>query len=99
MSETESPKYEKGFVKIIGEIPDTDEPVDFDTAPWAVSISMNPSKESIARTIAKSEHKAAKWIRDPATGDVYYWAAEKAQHEEIARMLKLADYEKGIEAA
>lgn len=56
----------------------------------------NPSKDEIKALIAQSEHKAAKWLKDSATGDTYFWPAEIHQHAEVARALKIEDYTKGI---
>ena len=56
----------------------------------------NPTKEEIKSLIDQSEHKAAKWLKDSATGDIYYWPAEIYQHMAVASALKIEDYTKGL---
>lgn len=56
----------------------------------------NPTKEEIKEIIGQSEHKAAKWLKDTATGDMYYWPAEVYQHAAVAAAMKVADYTKGL---
>ena len=50
----------------------------------------NPTDSQISSIIDRSKHKAAKWIKDLDTGDIYYWEAEKALP------LRIANYDKGI---
>jgi len=56
----------------------------------------NPPAERIARIIEASHHEAAKWLKDAATGDVWFWPAEQSTHAEMAKALGVADYTKGI---
>ncbi len=49
----------------------------------------NASKEEIKTLIGQSGHKAAKWLKDEATGDVFFWPAEAYQHAEVARAFKI----------
>ena len=56
----------------------------------------NATKEEIQSLIAQSAHKAAKWLEDEATGDVFFWPAEAFQHAEVARAFKIEKYSKGI---
>lgn len=59
-------------------------------------LACNPSEEEIKRIIASSEQRAAKWIKDKATGERWFWPAEAAQHKSIAASVGIEDYEKGI---
>ncbi len=59
-------------------------------------ISNNPSNEKIAEIIATSTEKAAKWIKDLETNDFWYWPAEKAIHAQMASLLSIPRYEKGL---
>lgn len=59
-------------------------------------VSKNPTKAVIAGIIQASEHTAAKWLKDKATGDMYYWPAEKYQHAHVAAEHGIADYTKGL---
>jgi hypothetical protein len=61
-----------------------------------VSPSKNPTDSQITEIIAESKHKAAKWIKDLATGDIYYWEAEKAFHRQMAELLNIKVFNKGI---
>lgn len=56
----------------------------------------NPTNEEVRALIAQSEHKAAKWLKDTVTGDIYYWPAEVYQHAAVAAAMKIADYTKGL---
>lgn len=56
----------------------------------------NPTDSAIAEIITRSEHKAAKWIKDLDTGDIYYWEAEKAFHQQIADTLHIGHFDKGF---
>ena len=56
----------------------------------------NPTKDEIETIIGKSEHKAAKWLKDALTGDTYYWPAEIYQHAVVAAAMKVKTYDKGI---
>jgi len=55
-----------------------------------VTIMENPSKQSLERFLAGTKYKAARRIRDPATGDVWVWdAADPALHRQMADSLGL----------
>ena len=56
----------------------------------------NATKAEVKALIAQSEHKAAKWLKDAVTGDMYHWPAEAYQHAAVASALKIEDYSKGI---
>jgi len=56
----------------------------------------NATKAELKALIDQSEHKAAKWLKDTATGDTYYWPAEAYQHAAVACALKIENYTKGI---
>ena len=56
----------------------------------------NPSQEEMAAIIARSKHDAAKWLKDAATSDVYYWPADEAFHQQVADMLGISKFDKGI---
>lgn len=47
----------------------------------------NPTAEQVASLVARSRHRAARRIVDPATGDEWYWPAELATHAEGAAKL------------
>ena len=47
----------------------------------------NPSPAEIKDLLATSQHKAARRIRDPRTGDHWYWPFEQATHAEGAKVL------------
>lgn len=59
-------------------------------------IAKNPPTEGIHRIIAASLHKAAKWLKDSDTGDVWYWPAEEANHSDVAKVFGVSKYTKGI---
>jgi hypothetical protein len=40
--------------------------------------------------------RAAKWLKDSVTGDMYYWPAEIYQHAQVASAMKVVDYTKGL---
>ncbi len=61
-----------------------------------MNIIQNPTTEKIAELIEQSEMKAAKWLKDLESGDLYYWPADWVQHASVAADLKLKDWEKGI---
>lgn len=56
----------------------------------------NPTREQIASILSASEQGAAKWLKDPDIGNIYYWPAESHQHMEVAYWLQLRGYTKGI---
>ena len=56
----------------------------------------NPTDSQIAEIIARSEHKAVKWIKDLGSGDIYYWEAERAFHRQVAESLSIKVFEKGL---
>jgi len=49
------------------------------------NVSKNPTKAEIAEIISKSEHTAAKWLKDSGNGDMYFWPAEKHQHAQYGQ--------------
>lgn len=59
-------------------------------------LACNPSQEAIKRIIESSEQRAAKWIKNKATGELWFWPAEAAQHKSVAALVGIEDYEKGI---
>lgn len=59
-------------------------------------LALNPPDEGIKRIIAASKHNAAKWIKDSATQDIWYWPAEEAFHASVAKLVGVIDFEKGI---
>lgn len=56
----------------------------------------NPSPDELVALLNLSEHKAAKWIEDLATGDKYYWPADGSFHYQIAAAAGVEKYDKGI---
>ena len=56
----------------------------------------NPDKEKISELINLSEQKAAKWLKDLDTGNLWYWPASWVTHANVAAELGIKDYEKGI---
>lgn len=50
-------------------------------------ILKNPSDSEVATMIRGSKHKAARMIRDDATGDRYVWPFERATHAEGAELI------------
>lgn len=56
----------------------------------------NPTDAQISVIISRSEHQAAKWLKDLDTGDLYFWEAEKAFHKHIADSLHISSFDKGI---
>lgn len=59
-------------------------------------IAYNPSESEIRQIIVASDQKAAKWIRNKSNGDIFYWAAELSIHANMAGVLSIQDYEKGL---
>jgi len=59
-------------------------------------LKQNPTQEEIAEIINGSEHKAAKWLKDKKTGDIWYWPAEQSFHASVAQSQGVEDYEKGM---
>jgi hypothetical protein len=59
-------------------------------------IYRNPSNAKIKELITLSSEGAARWIEEKETGDVFYWPSDIAIHRQIAEILHIADYEKGI---
>jgi hypothetical protein len=59
-------------------------------------IYRNPSNAKIKELITLSSEGAARWIEEKDTGDVFYWPSDIAFHRQIAEILHIADYEKGI---
>lgn len=62
-----------------------------------MNILQNPSEEKIQELIQQSEMKAANWLRDLETDDLFYWPADRAQHASVASELALVNWEKGVE--
>lgn len=59
-------------------------------------VAKNPTKAATAEIIRSSGHTAAKWLKDTATGDMYYWPAEMYQHAHVAKAFQVLDYTKGL---
>jgi len=57
---------------------------------------LNPDKDKIQELINLSEQKAAKWLKDLDTGDLWYWPASWVIHANVAAKLKIKHYDKGI---
>lgn len=62
----------------------------------SMNILQNPSQEKVAELIEQSEMKAAKWLKDLETGDLFYWPADWNEHSRIAETLQIKVYKKGI---
>jgi len=58
---------------------------------------LNPGKVKISELIELSDQKAAKWLKDLNTGNVWCWPSSWVTHANMAAELKIEDYEKGIE--
>jgi hypothetical protein len=56
----------------------------------------NPTPERLSQLIRDSQHRAAKWIKDEDTGELWYWPAEAAQHARMAALLSVTRYSKGM---
>lgn len=56
----------------------------------------DPEPSALADLIQSSTQKAAKWLKNLATGEVWYWPAEAEQHARVAAMLGIARFEKGL---
>lgn len=59
-------------------------------------LAKNPTDARIREIIDRSAEKAAKWLRDKATGDRYFWEAERAFHRDVAEWLGVSEYTKGL---
>ncbi|MCU7931722.1 MAG: hypothetical protein KZQ90_13050 [Candidatus Thiodiazotropha sp. (ex Codakia rugifera)] len=59
-------------------------------------ITQNPSNATIKELIFLSSEDSAKWIEDKATGDIFYWPSDIAYHEQIAEILHITEYNRGI---
>lgn len=59
-------------------------------------LSFNPKNDGIANIINHSAYKAAKWIKEDATGNLWYWPAEQETHAAVAAMVDVVEYTKGI---
>jgi hypothetical protein len=59
-------------------------------------VAINPPRSQVVEIIKSSEHTAAKWLKHTATGDMYYWPAEKYQHAHVAATFMVEDYTKGL---
>lgn len=62
-------------------------------------LACNPPPQGVRKIIAASKFQAAKWIKDAATGEIWYWPAEASTHADMARQLSIAEYSKGIATA
>lgn len=58
-----------------------------DSAPDGFLALKNPSAAEIAALIEASPQRAARRIRDPGSGDLWYWDATLATHAEGAARL------------
>jgi hypothetical protein len=59
-------------------------------------IGRNCKPDAINRIIGASKHKAAKWLKDTKTGEIWYWPAEEFKHADIANQFGITEYTKGI---
>jgi hypothetical protein len=59
-------------------------------------IYRNPSNAKIKELITLSSEGAARWIEEKVTGDVFYWPSDLGYHTQIAKILKISEYDKGI---
>ena len=62
-----------------------------------MNIHKNPSLEVINELIQHSEMKAAKWLKDLDTDDLWYWPADWKSHHDMSVELEITNYEKGID--
>lgn len=63
---------------------------------WNMYIKRNPSPDEIQQLIANSSEKAARWLCDEDTGDIWYWASDVAFHRDVANVLRIDKYTKGL---
>lgn len=54
----------------------------------------NPTPEQLKTLMASSEHNAAKWIKSGRSQ--FFWRPEDATHADVADMIGIHDYEKGL---
>lgn len=59
-------------------------------------VARNPTPEKIRELIELSKSDAAKWIKNNETGETWYWPADESFHANMAKILHVTDYEKGI---
>lgn len=59
----------------------------------------NPTRKEIQEIIAASEHKAAKWLKSIDGKDIWYWPAEQEQHANVAKLVGITEYTKGLAVA
>jgi hypothetical protein len=59
-------------------------------------IYRNPSNAKIRELITLSSGGAASWIEEKETGDLFYWSSDSGYHKQIAKILNITAYEKGI---
>ncbi len=72
-------------------------PYEIENGEFITTIAICPMPDGgVTSIINSSVHKAAKWLKDTATGKTYYWIAEGANHDKVAFIAKVADYTKGI---
>ena len=60
----------------------------------AFNLYCDPTPEQLETLMASSEHNAAKWIK--FANRYIFWRPEEAQHAQVARMMRLDHYEKGL---
>ena len=57
---------------------------------------LNPDKGKISELIEMSDQKAAKWLKDLDTDNLWYWPASWVTHANMAAKLGIKHYDKGI---
>ena len=55
-------------------------------------LSLNPNEEKIQELISLSKDKAARWLKDNKTGDIWYWQSDGAIHKEMQDALDITDF-------
>lgn len=59
-------------------------------------LAHDPSEQEISILIDFSQQRAAKWTENPHDHSKWFWPAEQAFHAEVASLLKIPEYEKGL---
>ncbi len=59
-------------------------------------LANNPSEDKIQELIELSKDKAAKWIEDKDSGDKWFWPSDKSFHKDVAKLLHIENYDKGL---
>lgn len=59
-------------------------------------LSRNPSPDKIADLISMSSDKSVMWLKDLATGDLWYWPAGHHQPEHVVQALWIEKFEQGF---